>query len=1056
MVRESEMQEEKIPSLFSNKPYDEPFPRVVLSVDLCHSVKIEDRYGPGHADKMKDKLREIVFEKARKHKWEFYKGTGDGALIVFYRAMDAVLTAVQSIREFDKNNREEDEKYKIYSRFGIARGEIRKKKVGDMTDLSGPAADLACRIEGVKESDFKMSIEYKVDKIDLPSKNRILIDQYIYEEIKDFYGLSTKPLGYFKLKGYSALLPIYEVIALECQLKKGESQKDGPLDEQPGAPVEEKIMDKPLGEKIPSFKKEEAVGEDGEITKEEIKEDKKEITEAEKFPIKEERFPFHEFGLKFHDIMSLALWQSELMKHFYMGVEHIFLAYTKADNSMTRRLLQKFEINPDWFRRKLRANYRADFGLKLKDILEKGEKIGIVVTPRFNDIMNSALKLAGSIEIMEEKHIITAILDEGESIPVRFLIKEGADIEKIKSALERAEKPAGKGKAIPPDVRDVTKEAEEGDIGEIVGRHDEIMKIIAILSKTKKNNPLLIGEPGVGKTAVVEKLAKRIVKGKIEQLKGKRIYEIRMSELVAGTKYRGDFEEKMKRILKLASNPDVILFIDEIHTAVGAGKAEGSSGAADMLKPALARGEIRCIGATTYREYRKYFEKDEAFQRRFQTVIIKEPGEEETLNILKRLKESLQAHHQVFIEDEALETAVKLSVRYIKDRYLPDKAIDLVDEACSMLMLDPEKVFSSYKCSKDTKPTIVDHLNVTSETIAYIVEEMTGIPISVKEEEYERYARMEEYYKERIFGQDGAIDSFCGILRQSLVGLREPGRPKGIFLFTGPTGVGKTEMARVTAEFLFGDRDKMIRLDMSEFQEKHNVSRIIGSPPGYVGYEEEGELTGKLRKTPYSVVLLDEIEKAHKDVLNIFLQVFDAGRLTDARGKTVDVSNAIFIMTSNIGGEFYVNEIMGKRDMGFIKHEKESDSKIMKRIQGKIRDEIWKALKPEFISRLDDTIFFEILEPEVLCKIVKLELDNVKSLLVEKKIEIDVKDDVIKFLAEKGYDPTQGARHIRRAVSEHISNPLSSKIANGKIKKGDILSILIKDEKVFFTKQAPV
>ncbi|MGB9811190.1 MAG: ATP-dependent Clp protease ATP-binding subunit, partial [Dictyoglomus turgidum] len=622
--------------------------------------------------------------------------------------------------------------------------------------------------------------------------------------------------------------------------------------------------------------------------------------------------------------------------------------------------------------------------------------------------------------------------------------------------------------------RDLTQLARQGKLDPIIGREKELERIIQILSRRTKNNPVLVGEPGVGKTAIVEGLAQKIVDGEVpDTLLNKRIVAIDMGSIVAGTKYRGEFEERMQRIIEeVKMAKDVILFIDEIHTLFGAGAAEGAVDAANILKPSLAKGEIQLIGATTPSEYRKYIEKDGALERRFQPIMVNEPTPEETIQILKGLREKYENYHRVKITDEAIEEAVKLSVRYITDRFLPDKAIDVIDEASARVRLRKQKstvhsnlelelarireqkeiairnqAFERAAQLRDEERKIEEYLRnfidtsspsdlgvVTPEDVAQVVATWTGIPVAqLLIEERERLLRMEEELHKRIISQDEAVRVVSRAIRRSRSGLKDPRRPIGVFMFLGPTGVGKTELARALAEYLFGNENALIRFDMSEFMEKHTVSRLIGAPPGYVGYEEGGQLTEKVHRRPYSVILFDEIEKAHSDVFNILLQIMDEGQLTDGHGRKVSFKNTILIMTSNFGAEYFKQEA----SIGFAS--KEDREKSFDKIKDLILSEMKKYFRPEFLNRLDEIVFFKPLTKEDLKQILELLLKPVQERIREKNLELEISDEVKELLLEKGYDPQYGARPLKRTIQYYIEDPLAEFILQGDFKEGDII-----------------
>ncbi len=627
--------------------------------------------------------------------------------------------------------------------------------------------------------------------------------------------------------------------------------------------------------------------------------------------------------------------------------------------------------------------------------------------------------------------------------------------------------------------RDLTKEAEEGKLDPVIGREEEIERVIHILSRRTKNNPVLIGDPGVGKTAIVEGLAQRIAQDKVpESLEGKRIVALDISLMLAGASVRGEFEQRLKQAIEEVqkSEGQIILFIDELHIIVGAGAARGAIDAANILKPPLARGELRAIGATTLDEYREHVEKDGALERRFQPVMVRESTTDETIKILKGLKEHYAEHHQVEVTPEALVACAKLSDRYISDRFLPDKAVDLLDEACAKVRLEtieePEnlkqveneiqeikdqlagaegeekkKLENKLEELEDIREELAEiwrqtkmeeHPEVNEEDVAEIVSNMTGIPLEdLSEEEQEKLANLEERIHERVVDQDKAVKAVSEAIRRSRAGLKDPNRPIGAFLFLGPTGVGKTELTKALADVLYGDEDLMVRLDMSEYQERHNVSRMVGAPPGYIGYEEGGQLTEVVRRKPFSVILLDEVEKAHSSVFNILLQIFEDGRLTSGQGKTIDFKNTILIMTSNVGSELFYQNM--KEGISFVEDSK--DTMDREKIGEEINNRLRQTFRPEFLNRIDETIIFNPLSKQDLRKIVELEISKVEDRLQEQEVELKITNPAKDYLAERGFDPEFGARPLRRLIQREIENPISEKIIRGQVDEGDTVKV---------------
>ncbi|MCL6627430.1 MAG: ATP-dependent Clp protease ATP-binding subunit, partial [Alicyclobacillus shizuokensis] len=690
------------------------------------------------------------------------------------------------------------------------------------------------------------------------------------------------------------------------------------------------------------------------------------------------------------------------------------------------------------------------------------------------------------------EHILLGLIREGEGVAARVLANLGVSLNKARQQVLQLlggdvvdggpDKDAAGTPTLDSLARDLTQMARDGKLDPVIGRNQEIERVIQVLSRRTKNNPVLIGEPGVGKTAIAEGLAERIVAGEIpETLRNKRVMVLDMGTVVAGTKYRGEFEDRLKKIMEeIRQAGNVILFIDELHTLIGAGGAEGAIDASNILKPALARGELQCIGATTLDEYRKHIEKDAALERRFQPIMVDQPTPEEAVQILHGLRDRYEAHHRVKITDEALEAAVKLSDRYITDRFLPDKAIDLIDEAASRVRLrtrtappnlkELEQKLERVRNEKDAavqsqefekaaalrdqeqklkqeleerkeewKRAQSDHdVRVTAEDIAYIVSSWTGIPVKqLAQEESERLMNLEQILHDRVVGQEEAVTAVARAIRRARAGLKDPKRPIGSFVFLGPTGVGKTELARALDEAMFGDEDAMIRIDMSEFMERHSTARLVGAPPGYVGYEEGGQLTEKVRRKPYSVVLLDEVEKAHPEVFNILLQVLDDGRLTDGKGRTVDFRNTVIIMTSNVGAEM----IRKGGTLGF----KPDTAHEYQDMKDKVMDELKRTFRPEFLNRIDEIIVFHPLDEAQIARIVELMVRDLQKRLQEQDIEFTLTDAAKQFLAKEGFDPQYGARPLKRAIQRHIEDRLSEALLSGEVKRGDRVRLDVAD-----------
>jgi ATP-dependent Clp protease ATP-binding subunit ClpC len=784
---------------------------------------------------------------------------------------------------------------------------------------------------------------------------------------------------------------------------------------------------------------------------------------------------------------SIVLAQEEAQRlgNNYIGTEHILLGIISEGESLAAKVLESLGVNLA----KVRQEVEAIVGRGGQTVQQE-----MVFTPRAKRVIELAFEEARQLNhnYIGTEHLLLGLIREGEGVAARVLTNLGVDPAKVRvqttSLLGAEGQPAApKGKSKTPTLdaygRDLTQLARDNKLDPVIGRSTEIERVIQILSRRTKNNPALIGEPGVGKTAIAEGLAQRVVKGDIpEPLRDKRVITLDLAGLVAGTKYRGEFEERMKRVMDeiRGAAGEIILFIDELHTLVGAGAAEGAIDASNIIKPALARGELQCIGATTLNEFRKHIEKDSALERRFQPVMVGEPSVDETIDILKGLRDRYEAHHKVQITDEALSAAAKLSDRYITDRFLPDKAVDLVDEASSRVRLQatlppPEirEVDAQLRRVIAEKESVVKNqefdraaairdreeklrleksrleqewhekrgkgdriLKVTAESIAEIVSAWTKIPVSkLAQAETEKLLKMGDLLHERVIGQDEAINVIVRAIRRSRAGLKNPSRPIGAFMFLGPTGVGKTEVARSVAAFLFDDEESMIRIDMSEYMEKYSVSRLVGAPPGYVGYEEGGQLTEAVRRRPYAVVLLDEIEKAHPDVFNLLLQVLDDGRLTDSQGRQVDFKNTVIIMTSNVGA----TGMQTTTDIGFRpqKTGDEEGQKAYERMKNKVLEEVKQTFRPEFMNRLDEVVVFHQLTREQIEQIVSLELKKVIREVRAQEMELKVTDAAKSLLARKGWDPQFGARPLRRAIQRMVEDELAEEMLKGSFNSGD-------------------
>ncbi len=803
---------------------------------------------------------------------------------------------------------------------------------------------------------------------------------------------------------------------------------------------------------------------------------------------------FKRFTERARKVIILAREEAEHYRHEYLGTEHILLGVLKDGGGIAIAVLQKLGVDPKQLRLELERN--------LPKSLSGPVEGDIPFTPKAKKVLEYAVeeaRLMGHNYIGTE-HLLLGIVREKDGLAAKILASFGVKLQQtreqtinlLREPVATRSREKSKTPALDEFGRDLTELAEEGKLDPVIGRENEIERVIQILARRTKNNPVLIGEPGVGKTAIVEGLAQLIIAKDVPQiLYDKRVVALDLGALVAGTKYRGQFEARLKAIMKeITQSKDVIIFIDELHTLVGAGAAEGSIDASNMLKPALSRGELQCIGATTLDEYRKYIEKNGALERRFQSITVDPPSNDDTVSILRGLKDKYERHHNAQIQDEAIVSAVKLSSQYVSDRFLPDKAIDVIDEACSKVRLERETfppsirdlqrgIEETVRLKKDmiekqdfekavelrdqeeqnrgkleelkeewSSSQSEEEPAVTEDDVAFVVSRMTGIPLQrIEEVENQRLLRMEEELNAKIIAQEEATRLLTKAVRRSRAGLKSPKRPIGSFLFLGPTGVGKTEMARALAEFMFGDPSALIRIDMSEYMERFSVSRLTGAPPGYVGYEEGGQLTERVRRKPYSVILLDEMEKAHPDVYHILLQVMDDGVLTDSYGRAVDFRNTIVIMTSNLAAR----SIEKGTSLGFQKVDSSTNFEKMK---DNIRDELKRTFNPEFLNRIDEIVIFHPLTKEDILKIVDIEMAKVNMTLSDKGMSVELTDEAREWLAKEGFDPAYGARPLRRVIQRQIEDTLSEEVLRGKFSDGGvILAKLAGDELVFESKE---
>ena len=812
---------------------------------------------------------------------------------------------------------------------------------------------------------------------------------------------------------------------------------------------------------------------------------------------------FEKFSERARRVLSLAQEEAQRFNHNYIGTEHILLGLVRETEGVAARVLSSLSVDLS----KVRS--------AVEFIIGRGEKPAqgeIGLTPRAKKVVELAVDEARRMNhtYIGTEHLLIGLLREGEGVAAGVLESLGVTLDKVRSETHRIlshtsgqGQQSGRTTTKTPTLDnlgiDLTNAARSDKLDPVHGRDQELQRVIQILSRRTKNNPVLVGEPGVGKTAIVEAMAQKIASGDVpETLQNKRLVTLDMGSLVAGTKYRGEFEERLKKVIEeIKSSGNCVLFIDEIHTLVGAGAAEGAVDASNILKPSLARGELQCIGATTLDDYRKYVERDPALERRLQPVRVEEPTTDETVGILNAVKERYEEHHNVHYTDDAISSAASLAARFISDRFLPDKAIDLIDEAGSRVRLrgsvtptsvtdamqvlesvsrekneaiaeqryeaaaelrdrelqqrqDLDDLRSEWQEGKGREPTVV-----TEDDIAEVVSMWTGVPVArLAKEETERLLQMENELHKRIIGQDEAIVNISKSVRRARAGLKDPRRPIGVFMFLGPTGVGKTELVRALAEFMFGHEDNMLRLDMSEFQERHTVARLIGAPPGYVGYDEGGQLTEGVRRKNYCAVLLDEIEKAHPEVFNVLLQIFDAGTLTDARGRKVDFRNSILVMTSNLGSDLIKRET----SMGFaVKADNaRTDQSAYERMKDKVMEEVRRFFKPEFLNRIDSTVVFHQLDRAEILSIVDLMMNQVRQELEDKQVALELSDAAKEYLGEKGFDPVLGARPLRRLIQNEVEDQLSEELLAGRLGAGDVAYVDVQEGKVTVSARSPV